>query len=250
METKITITEIHNEIFKLFNQYRYPLLTKKFLISDLNSWGQNQSRRLGIDSNIFYKRVSALFWSIAHVQISLGHALIARQLVAFPKGQKGIAYNMTDIPKMLDIPDIHFWCHAYLTIECLYRCWERITNLLQLVCFPKCTDKMYFPDVVYKIKNNSQFKNNPVLPRLEKAVKHRNNVAEHRNKYSHQDSSPMIEFKFEGSVSRIRGPFNQFILKIDYSYSNVIQEIDKLKNYYSRLEPAIIAVQKFIENIK
>lgn len=214
----------------------------------LHSWGKYHAQRLGIDEHNFTKCVSTISWAVAHAQLGLGHALIARQSVSFPRGKKSSAYRKDDVPN-LGIADIHFWYHAYMTIECLYRCWERLASLLQIACFPHCSDKLYFDGLVNKIKNNSRLKDNGAFRNIQLQVKHWNTVAKHRNKLSHSDSSPMNEFRFTGDVSRIRGPSNQIIFKIDYTYSDIRQEIDKLKGYYVRLVPAIEAVQKFIENI-
>lgn len=250
VRTDMRVNDIHDEISRLFKQYKYPWLTLRLPMANLHSWGKYHAQRLGIEEDAFTKCVATIFWAVSHVQLGLGYALIARQSVSFPRGKKGSAYRINDIPNVLGIPDMHFWYHAYMTIECIYRCWERLTRLLQVACFPDCSEKLYFGDLVNRIKNDSRFKNNRALHNIESQLKHWNRVANDRNKLSHRDSSPMHELEFVGDVSRIRGPSEQIIFKIDYSYSDIRQEIEKLKGYYVGLVPAIEAVQKFIENIE
>ncbi len=150
---------------------------------------------------------------------------------------------------MIKIPDMHFWHHAYLTVECIYRSWERLTTLLQTATFPDCADKLYFPDLIEKIGTDSRLANNKLLRELCSQVKHYNAVARSRNALSHGDSSPHRELQFAGSISPVLDPSGKLIPKVDYSYADIRERIETLKDHYIRLGPAITAVKEFIENV-
>ena len=241
--------DIQDEIVRLFKDYDYPWITSRIKIEDLRDWTEAQSNRLGLERQTFRDRTSALYWAIAHVQLSLGHALIARQSIKDSQGVAGTLYESENMPNVMGIPGLHFWYHSSQTVECLYRCWERLAGVLVTSCALPGGDKLYFDGAVNKLGEIPAFHQHGGLKKLRDLIKHWNKVAGVRNSQSHQNSSPMQALSFTGSETSLIGPYGKRIRRIDYSYDDVRQEIERLVGWYRHLEPAVHAVVKFVDGI-
>ena len=57
-------------------------------IENLHRWASEVAAHFSLDEDEFSKTMTELFWSTAHIQLSLGYALIVRQDCIFPKGKK------------------------------------------------------------------------------------------------------------------------------------------------------------------
>lgn len=249
----MTIDDIQKEIKRLLSQYEIPALTLQLPMPELHKWAKSQARRLKLDEDCFVDQMSSLFWAISHVQLGLGYALIARQSCKFPRGQRSLLYSHSQVedPLSFDMPWFHFWYHYYSTIECLYRCWERIAFLLKAACFPQCPCKLYFDGIVNKIKKDSHLEKNPNIRNLKLQVKHWSKISSLRNKLSHQDSSPIKnETKIEVSRVKIYGAHGQDLFKFNSESSNIRGKINNISEAYKRLLPAIKSMKVFIEKIK
>lgn len=231
------IYDTHNEIQRIYKKYKYPWLTLRLPVENLYSWGTKTAKRLKIDEDKFCQRVVGINWAVSHVQLSLGYVLIAKQEVRFPRGIKGVSKDIKTIPDE-NLAYLYFWFHSYMTIECLYRSWERITNLIRAACYPNCKNKYYFDGMIDKIKEDSSINQNRYLKDLKEQVKNWNKIAKLRNKLSHEDSSSINEIEL--SCDNIT---------VNYCYKDVRQELEKLKSYYIKLIPAITAARNFIENV-
>ena len=241
------IQQIQKSIAELFNTYKIPALTQNLSMEDLGKWADIVSKKLRLDPDFFYPKAAEFFWALSHVQLAIGYALVARQSCEFPKGKSGISFDESGVPDLLDICDMHFWYHAFCVRECIYRCWERLASLLSAACCPNLPEKNYFDGIVEKIEKDSDLNRIPELKLLKKQIKHWNNAASARNKLSHRESSPFTRTKITVELTNLIGADGQVIPKYHYSSDDILQEIEKLKNAYLRLQPAFMDVSKFIE---
>ncbi|MFA4967125.1 MAG: hypothetical protein WC624_02790 [Candidatus Margulisiibacteriota bacterium] len=244
----VNINDIHQEIANLFKRYNYPFLTLEFEMAHLKAWARTQAIRLDININHFVDTISNLFWAIAHAQSELGYSLIARQAVTNPKGETLTTY---DINTSLDfkIPDLYFWHHNYLLTECLYRCWERLTYLLQIVFLSNINEKdTYLNNLIDELAKNSIHRANPKMNALKKLINYRQDVAKERNDLSHENSSPMKEISVE--VKPLFGLKLTGSPKytVSYKYSSVIKIIEKQKSRYIKIGEALKTIMDFTEN--
>ena len=168
----MNINEIQSEIGSLFNKYKIPAITRNIPIENLHRWSEEVATHFNLNVNEFSQIMTELFWSAAHVQLSLGYALIARQDCKYPKGKKGKAFKEADMPNAISIPEIHFWYHIYNSYECIYRCWERMASVLKSVCYPEHNEKMYFDQIVETIEKDNHYNKNIHLRSLKKQIKH------------------------------------------------------------------------------
>ena len=158
-------------------------------------------------------------------------------------------FREEDIPLMMEIPEMHFWLHVYNCYECIYRCWERISTVLQSVCFPKNT-KRYFNQIVDDLSKDSRYKHNRSLKKLQRQVKNWSKISEIRNGVSHSKSSPFRNIHIEGVLSSTIGIDGLPVPKLIYSSKNLIKEIEHVVDKYRKILPAIIAMKEFIDTIE
>ncbi len=243
------IDSIQKEIDQLFGKYKIPAITKNLPPENLQEWSMKVATHFKLDEESFRQTVTELFWSIAHIQLSLGYALIARQDCEFPKGTKGKVLHEKDVPNVIAMPEIHFWYHIYNSYECIYRCWERIASVIGNVCYPKRTTKIYFDQLVNKLSKDKDFKKNLCLKELRKQIKHWSKIAEARNEISHGKSSPFRNITIEGKVSDVLGADGLPIVYLDYFVKSPKKEIEHVVDKYRKVLPAIIAMKDFIDNI-
>lgn len=239
------------EIGSLFSKYKIPAITNKIPIKNLHRWSDEVAVHFNLDAEGFSKVMTELFWSAAHVQLSLGYALIARQDSKFPegKGKNGKAFNEEDIPNAISIPEIHFWYHIYNSYECIYRCWERITTVLKSVCYPKSNKKMYFDQITNALNNDDAYNKNPHLNALKRQIKHWNKAAKARNEISHGKSSPFRNMSIEGKVSDILGVDGLPLIYCNYGIKSPKKNIEQVVDKYKKVFPAMEVTVAFIDNI-
>lgn len=253
--SKIDTKDIHQEIVSLYKKNKYRWITSEFKINDLKRWAREQGIRLKINKDLFSERVSSLFWAISHVQLELGHMLIARQSITDLKEKNTLAYDEIDIlqktnPPRTNVPDLYFRHYKYLTTECLYRCWERMSLILSTVCFPNNAKKYYFNDLLNKTTDIDNLKHNPTFYKLKKLNKFWEKIAKERNNLSHFESSPMKEDSIEIKPICLESLLGAPKYQIIEPAVNPKKEIEKQYNRYLKIAEALKTVQEFIENVR
>ena len=245
----MNICEIQKAISDLFSKYKIPVITHKMPMENLHRWSSEVAAHFKLDQDEFSKVMSELFWSAAHIQLSLGYALIARQDCKFPKGTRGKAFKEEDMPAAMGLPEIHFWYHIYNSYECIYRSWERMASVLKSVCYPKNKEKMYFDQIVKTLDSDKTFNKNPHLNSLRKQIKHWNRAAEARNEISHGTSSPFRNMNIEGKVSDILSVSGLPHIYLNYAINSPKESIEQLVDKYKKIIPAMKIMVDFIDNI-
>jgi len=245
----MNINEIQMEIGSLFSRYKIPAITKNIPMENLQRWSAEVADHFNLDVDDFSQVMTELFWSSAHIQLSLGYALIARQDCKFPKGKNGKAFKEEDMPNAISIPEIHFWYHIYNSYECIYRCWERITSVIKNVCYPKSNEKMYFDQIVNALDEDDNYNKNPHLKSLKRQIKHWNKTAEARNEISHGKSSPFRNMSIEGKVSDVLGLDGLPLIYLNYSIKSPKESIEQVVDKYKKAFPAMKVMVDFIDNI-
>ena len=243
------ISKIHDHIKELYRKYQIKEVILDLPLNKMQKWSDFTARRLRIDRDDFYSKVSDLFWSVGYVQLAIGYALIAKESCKFPRGLKGTVYKEQDVPILLNIAEVHFWHHIYCTIECIYRSWERMALIIKAACFPENKDKLYFDGIITKIEDDSKFSKNPNLKQLSKQVKHWTKIAEKRNKLSHKESSPMSNVNIDVVFTNIASQKSGYIPKYSYTTKDLVETFKNVRDDYKRLLPAILDVKKFIDSL-
>ena len=245
----MSINEIHTKIANMFGKYKIPAITNNIKIEDLHRWSSEVAKHFNLDEDDFGKEMSELFWSVAHVQLSLGYALIARQDCEFPNGTSGTAFKEEDMPNPITLPEIHFWYHLYNSYECIYRCWERMASVLKYICYPQNNNKMYFDQVVNVLDNDGNFNKNPHIEALKNQIKHWNKAAKARNEISHGKSSPFRNMCIEGKLSDLLGMDGLPLGYANYTINSPRVSLEQVVDKYKKVFPAMKIIVDFIDNI-
>lgn len=238
---------IEQEIRQLFAKYKYPVIIPD--MRSLQTWGINTAFRLHLPYDEFTTKVTEVLWAAINVQMSIGYTLIARETCTYPRGTKGTVFHPDDIPNMTKFPELHFWYHLHNARECIYRCWERMTNVLQSACYPGSTDKFYFNQLTEKLRKDPRFEENPLLRSLKKYEKSWSRVAEKRNKLSHGASSPFKE-DYQAEITDLYNARDAFVVKYHYTAPDLNQELEAVRDAYSRVYPVWKVVMAFVDNIQ
>lgn len=243
------IEKIQKEIMRLFKKYEIPAITHNLPMENLNQWAYEVAVHFKLDQEEFRLSVTELFWSISHVQLAIGYALIAKESCMYHQGIRGEAFREEDIPNMIGMPEMHFWYHVYCCYECIYRVWERISIVLKGVCFSTSSEKKYFNQIINDLDKSPKYNKNAFLKELKKQESHWCNIAEIRNDLSHDKSSPLQNTNIEGVLSNVVSLDGLPIPIVTYSSKSLKQEIGKVVDKYRKVLPAIKAMKEFIDNI-
>ena len=152
------------------------------------------------------------------------------------------------------MPEIYFWYHTYNSYECIYRCWERINNVIKHVCLVGIDEKKfktkYIPQTIEILKKDSKYTQNPCFEELEKQLPHRKEVADIRNEISHGKSSPFRNMNIDGKASNLLGANGLPFIYLEYSYKSLEDERKQVVDKYLKVLQGIKAMKIFIDNIK
>jgi len=248
----IDINTIQKEIDRLFGKYKIPAITKNLPMENLHEWSKKVAAHFKLDEEDFMQTVTELFWTMAQVQLSLGHTLIAMQECEFINGAQGIAFHEKDVPN-IKMPEIYFWHHIYNSVECVYRCWERINKVIMYACFPNLPEKQakmqYFPQTISALQKNPKYSKNPYLSELQNQIENREKVAYYRNEISHGKSSPMRNMKIEEKASDLLGANGLPLIYLEYSCKSLTEELNSLIDAYRKVLTVIKSMKDFIDNM-
>ena len=243
------IESIQKEIDKLFQEYKYPALTKRLKPDSLFKFADVQSHRLLIDD--LGERMMDIFWSVASVQLSIGYMMIAKKSSVHYRGITKTIYDPSQVTG-ISMGNLHFWHHAFLARECIYRVWERLNSLIRAVCYPEEPEevkKLYFSDLIEKLAKDPVYMHNEFIGSLKGLVKHREKAACLRNFLSHEASSLTAKITIEPKNSIIYQTDGLPFPTCEYKTPDLVQEIEAMKDAYLKFEDAINVICKFIDSI-
>ncbi|KAF0140382.1 MAG: hypothetical protein FD122_2496 [Stygiobacter sp.] len=237
---------IHSEIIELFKKYKISWETNKLPIELLQEWSYGAAELLDLDREHIRKRFSEIYWALFSVQLSLGYALISRQTCKYLRGLKGEAFSPNNIP-LISVSEFHLFYHLNNSWESIYRCWERLSSLLCSIIFPNETNKLYFDNTVNLIGSSEDLQSLLKYNDLKKQIKFWNKAARERNKISHRESSPMKIMQTKTDTAHIYGPNNEYIPKVTFTFSNLLNDINNVRDNYYRIVPAVLIVKEYCE---
>jgi hypothetical protein len=246
--TDVSIGKIHDLSKKLMVKYKIPVMVNN--TEEKNRWCDYISEKLKLDDDRFWVLNREFYWSLMNIEMSLGYILIAREACSDPFGVEKIGYKILDTMPNSFIPEAHFWYHINNAKECIYRCWERISAILQYAYFGENTGKNYFGKVVDEILEKEKDPKVPAINLLKKFRKHWEKDTARRNLTSHRESSPFLKDETEILVSNIYDNKGDNLFVIKNKYPNLVQEIETVKASYLRFLDVWKAVKQFIENIE
>jgi hypothetical protein len=246
----VKIESIQNHIGQKFRELGYPIASIEFDFPILFKFARNHSFRLKIDYDLASKKLSDVWFAIASVQLSIGYMLVAKDSAKFPRGYKQTTLSHNGLEIDMNIGDLHFWYHHNMAVECIYRVWERITNLLKFYCNIKGIRKrMYYNDIIRELKKNSIYSKLGNFGKLLEYEKHWVKIAGQRNKLSHEECRLLGDDKIYILDSNILRCDEKPFQHVQTLSPDLFQVIDNIKNKYIRCSEVFKAALQFIEEL-
>ncbi len=135
-------------------------------------------KQLSYNQKIIQKKLKLIYWAVASIHIELGNMLIAIQSYnKFKQLQDKNNEEYTELSYML------FLHHYFLTIECIYRAWERVSRVLSFIHTKESKRNCYFHKTVQMLKDSKAYPE-ALLNELESHLSHWEMIKKDRNKYS------------------------------------------------------------------
>lgn len=246
----VGIKNIQSHITAKFQKLKYPIATIKYDLPILDTFAVDNARKLNLSVNEALERARDVWFAMASVQLSVGYMLVAVDSAKFPRGIKQTAYDIKDLETDMNIGDLHFWYHHNLAIECVYRVWERLSNMLKYFCsIEENEGRLYFDGTVLFIKNLTHYSNLPSFNNLSKHIRHWNKVAGERNSISHQGCRLFGNDK----VNEIVLPITKFngskFKRLETEPTDLYQSIDNVKNKYKQCMAGVEHTMNFINDL-
>ncbi len=128
-------------------QHKVELLTDldqfSYLKSGINAPYNIQNNRF-IDNDVYYAKMKSLYFSLYSAQFEFGYFLIYYDSLPLSKANE---HNVISSAFALH--------HLYLTYECLYRVWERVTHIMYYLHTYKKNKRLYYDGMIRLLEKNS-----------------------------------------------------------------------------------------------
>jgi len=179
------------------------------------------------DRETLHKKLKLLYWAVQGVQIELGYMLFHQESYNNFKRNKN--------PEGLELSYMTFMHHHFLAIECIYRCWERVTHILNYINTGLDKKNGYYTQIVCDIEKSENV-DEALIVELKKHQRHWNRIAELRNNYSHEYSSLIDGISFQVQFSKILDSSGAPMIKIKEKrkhLNSVFTDVRKKYDYLS-----------------
>jgi hypothetical protein len=241
------ITKINDEIVRQFNKRKVVPYSAQLDFPEMLNWSEVIGNKYGLEKENFEKYVKEIFWVFTSIELSLGYSFIALSDTQNPSGKKGMALEKNDIPDS-KLGDIHFWYHLYNAWESIHRLWERIVSVLMVRLTPSLKTKYYYDGYVNRLKTIDSLSSQSEILDLDKYNKSWNKIASMRNNASHEVSNPCLNFNINADFSPILGKDGEQIIKYNFQFPNLKQEIDTIINSYNKSYKLFVVVKRICES--
>jgi len=241
----ITIDEIQKNIREVFEKYNIKVLTFRLDPNSRNKYAEDISKKLDVDDDPLIENLNDLFYTVGSAQLEIGLMLISKFSAQNPEGITKKLFD-NDSPLQFKLGNMHFWHHYYLTWECIYRVWERLTDFICIITDYKTEDKKYYFNVLLnEIKKDKRFSTLKTKRNLVGLSKHWNKVAKLRNGFSHS-RSPLSTSNISVKKTSILNSKGLPLVYVEQTMPNLIEKGKEVIQEYEYLEKAIDAVIIFI----
>jgi hypothetical protein len=249
-EASIKIESIQNHIGRKFRELKYPISTIDFDFPILFKYAKKHSVRLKLDHDIASKKLSDIWFAMASVQLSIGYMLVAKDSAKFPRGFKQTALSHDELQIDINIGDLHFWYHHNMAVECVYRVWERVSNLLKFFSnIKENRKKIYFNDIMVELGKKSIYSKLDNYVKLMQCEKHWVKIAGQRNKLSHEECRLLGDDKVYICDSKILRCDETPFQHLETLSPDLFQVIDNIKNKYIECIEVVKIAMQFIEEL-
>lgn len=169
-----------------------------------------------VDSSKIRTKLGLIYWAVASVQTELSNCLLHWESHDTPD----LGDNAKQLSRMM------FFHHYFLSIECIYRVWERFTHILYLMHNSKEGKNGYYHTILKKIESHSSNYPQALVGSLKKHNDEWGKVKTKRNEFSHEYSNLIEGTSFEVTPLKILGPNYEQLFEVE-------EKTEALENYYN-----------------
>jgi len=138
-----------------------------------------------------------------------------------------------------------FMHHRFLSIECVYRVWERITQVFYYIHTGKEKKQGYYGNVI-DMMSKSKIYQKDIIQNLKQHQKQWDSIAKFRNYYSHEYTKLIDGINYDVSISPIIDLHGRPIFKSKETFENLknIFNIIYKQNflYFKKLDESLIKI--------
>lgn len=189
-----------------------------------------------IDCNKLIEKMYLIGWGIIGAQTEFGYVLIS--LNSYEK------YNDPNTAENLKSYMLvnH---HHFLLIECIYRIWERYSQVFYFIYSGKDKESGYYNQIIEKLILSEKYPQEIIL-KLKRHCKHWNGIAQKRNYYSHEYSNLIHGMDLNIEKSEILNYQGLPILKCSEVRSNLKSTFEEVKQKYLYIKKLHESFQEFV----
>lgn len=225
MENQIDISIIAKHTAVLFDKYKVEHLPKDVFTK--YTYGYPIPKKLSFDQEKIQKKLKLIYWAVVSIQIELGNMLIA--IESYNKFKQSQDVNNAELAYLL------FIHHYFLTIECIYRVWERISRVLNLIHTKKAKRNCYYHKTIAQLESSKIYPL-ALIVELNSHLAEWEKISNARNKYSHEYSRLTHGIDYDVRVSPIKNAQGQPIYKIEETRPTLESMFNLAKERYDYLK--------------
>ncbi|HVE43832.1 MAG TPA: hypothetical protein VNC84_01680 [Gammaproteobacteria bacterium] len=229
----ITAKSFCNSVKIVFDKYKIPLLTSSMEFNYVSDWRMPTSviQNDFIDKHILDNQLRFLWHAVAAMQTE-----VASFLIFFSQLETTAAEDDNAI-----LSRILCSHHHSLSYECIYRSWERITQILHYLHYKKENKRIYFGDIVNALGCSGIYSQRSIAD-LKSHIYKWDKIAEMRNIFSHEESRL---FLYDYQPSKVLNYYG-----LPYSFTekstDFKQEKESLINRYKQIPSVNHSLRKFL----
>lgn len=179
-------------------------------------------------------KLKLIYWAVSSIQIELGNMLIAMD-----------SYNTakeTRDSNGIELSYLLFMHHYFLSIECIYRAWERVSRVLDFIHTKKYKRSCYYHKTIPILKESNVYPST-LINELESHLPAWTKISKDRNKYSHEYSKLTHGIDFEVTETVIVNTQGKSHLKIEeirFLPESVFHSVVTQYNHLKKLDGSLI----------
>lgn len=237
MENEIDIKNIINCASKLLEQHNVEHIPKTTFTKYI--CGYSVPKKLSYNQEKIQDKLKLIYWATASIHIELGNMLIANH--SYNKFKELKDSNNTELSYLL------FMHHYFLSIECIYRTWERISRVLYFIHTKTLKRSCYYHKTISTLKESQAF-SDKLINELESHLPHWERISKARNKFSHEYSRLTHGIDFEVGKSKIVNTQGKYYFQINetrFLPESIFRSVVDQYIYLKKLDESLV---KFIDN--
>lgn len=225
MDNDFDIKIIAEKTSILFDKYKVQHLPRDIFTKYI--YGYPIPKSLSFDQEEIQNKLKLIYWAAASTQIELGNMLISVESYnKFKQSQDEINSELSYLI---------FMHHYFLAIECIYRVWERISRVLNLIHTKKEKRNCYYHKTIAQLENSKIYPA-ALIVELNSHLVEWEKISKDRNMYSHEYSRLTHGIDYAVQISEIKNTQGQSFYQIEETRPILESMFNLVKERYDYLK--------------